>query len=100
MQQRLHEHPCPEGATLEGVEIAKRARIQLVVELLSNHGRVRVDHDQRREELVRRLGRECLRLCLLALELGDASLEQLDVRLKPRRRAGQRPRCMRLVGHC
>ena len=78
MQQRLHEHPCPDGAALERVEIAKRVRIELVVELLSGHGRVRVDHHERRKQLVRRFSRECLRFCLLALQLDDAGPETLE----------------------
>ena len=51
-------------------------------------------------QLVRRFGRECLRCCLLAPQLGDASPETLDVRFVARRRAGRRPRWMSLKGHC
>jgi hypothetical protein len=67
VQQRLHEQPCAGGAALEGVEVAERVRIELLVELLSGRGGVRVDHDERRKEFVRRFGRERLRFCLLAL---------------------------------
>ena len=72
LQERLHELPRAGGGPSQGVEIAERIGVELVVEALQGRRRVGVDHDERREQLVRGLGREPLEGGLLALELRDA----------------------------
>jgi hypothetical protein len=82
LQERLHELARAGGGPPQRVEIAERLGVELVGEALHRGGRVGVDHDERREQLVRGLGREPLPARLLVLELADPHEQELPLRLR------------------
>jgi hypothetical protein len=80
--------------------------VPFLARALADRGRVSLGHDERREQLMRSHGGERSDVCLLALELRDASLEAADLSLEhghrerpiPRGAAGSRGREAALLG--